>query len=130
MRRSVVTGWTGSRPSRGRTTPEAGTEGTPAATGEAPSAGGLSVVAKDIKFDPATLKAAAGAVSITFKNEDSTIHNLHVFKGSDAKGESVGSTKPEAGPKTETLNLDLQPGQYFYQCDVHPDQMKGKLTVS
>jgi len=92
--------------------------------------GALALVGKDLKFDKSTLEAKAGTVVIEFDNQDSGVmHNLHVFKGKDASGESVGATDIAMGPTKQTLTLNLQPGTYYYQCDVHQTTMTGKLVV-
>jgi plastocyanin len=67
-----------------------------------------------------------------FENRDEGIpHNVHFFSGADASGEDLAATAIEAGAGGQTLALgDLAPGAYFYQCDVHPSQMTGTLTVS
>ena len=101
---------------------------TPASTGGAGATIGL--LGRDSKFDKATLSASAGAVTINFENADAGVpHNLHVFKGADAKGQSVGTTDLEAGPLKQVLKLTLERGSYYYHCDVHPTTMKGVLTV-
>ncbi len=98
----------------------------PAPTGD----GGLVVVAKDITFSPEHLTAKAGPATVTLRNEDGTLHNIHVFKGDDASGQSLGATQPESGPSTSTLDVTLEPGTYFYQCDIHPSQMQGTIKVT
>jgi outer membrane protein assembly factor BamB/plastocyanin len=126
------------------TTPSAGGTTTPAASGTpSPSSSGtpsgtttsgatsLTVVGQNIAFDKTTLKAPAGKVTVTFDNKDNGIpHNIHFFKGDNANGESVAASPIKPGPATDTLTMNLQPGTYFYQCDVHPLQMHGTLTVS
>ena len=102
---------------------------TPTIATPAPPA--LTLAAKNTTFDKTALQATPGKVTIVFMNEDNgTVHNLHVFSGSDAKGESMGQTQLTAGPVTLTLSVDLTRGTYHYQCDAHPDQMNGTLTVS
>jgi plastocyanin len=55
---------------------------------------------------------------------------VHIFKGTDASGESVAQTDINTGPKTDTLNFGpLDAGTYYYHCDVHPATMFGTLTV-
>ncbi|HEX5480787.1 MAG TPA: cupredoxin domain-containing protein [Dehalococcoidia bacterium] len=108
---------------------------TPAVGGAPAGSGGatttLQVVAQGTVFEQTELSAPAGTVTIAFENKDAGIlHNLHVYKGADASGESVGPTKLQAGPTSETLTLRLEPGAYYYQCDAHPTSMKGTLTVS
>lgn len=91
----------------------------------------LQLVAQGTVFEQTELSAPAGTVTIEFQNKDAGIlHNLHVHKGTDASGESMGSTKLQAGPTSTTLTLQLEPGAYYYQCDAHPTSMKGTLTVS
>ena len=92
----------------------------------------LTLVAESVQFKQRSLAASAGPVTIAFENHDNGIpHNVHVFVGGDASGASVGSTEIETGAVQQTLELgDLAPGSYFYQCDVHPSQMMGTLTVS
>ncbi len=90
----------------------------------------LKVVGKDITFDKTELEANSGAVSIEFDNQDTSIpHNLHVLRGTGPSGDSIDLTKITSGPVVQTLDLQLEPGAYFFQCDVHPNQMKGVLEV-
>jgi len=90
----------------------------------------LTVTARNITFDPTTLNARAGGVGIDFRNEDSgTTHNIHFFRGSDASGQSVATTNVTSGPDEQRLSFLAEAGQYFYRCDVHPDQMHGQLVV-
>jgi len=111
----------------------AGPAGTPtAAPTPAANAQHLALVGENIQFDTSTLTAnAANPIVIDFNNKDDGVeHNVHVFKGTDASGESVGQTDIAAGPTTQTLDLGtLAPGTYYYHCDVHPDAMTGTLTV-
>lgn len=91
----------------------------------------LKVIGKDITFDKTELEANSGAVSVEFDNQDDAIpHNFHVFKGTGPSGDSVDLTKITSGPVVQTLDLQIEPGAYFFKCDVHPNQMKGTLVVS
>jgi len=92
--------------------------------------GELRLIAKNTLFDKSELRAEAGEVTIIDDNQDpGIVHNVHVFEGSDASGEDVGMTDLEAGPATQTLTLNLEAGEYFYQCDAHPATMFGTLIV-
>lgn len=94
------------------------------------SGSALKVIGKDITFDKTELEANSGAITIEFDNQDDAIpHNFHVFKGTGPSGESVDLTEVTAGPVVQTLTVQLDPGTYFYHCDVHPNQMKGTLVV-
>jgi plastocyanin len=113
--------------------PSAGASPSAAAASPTSGAGAetkLELVESNIAFDKTELTASPGAVTIHVNNKDGGIpHNLHVFKGSSASGESVGTTAIEAGPGEQDLKLTLAAGDYFFQCDVHPPTMSGKLTV-
>lgn len=92
----------------------------------------VTLVASSVRFEQRSLAAPAGEVTIAFDNRDQGVsHNVHVFRGNDASGDDVGSTEIETGAIRQTLALgDLAAGSYFYQCDVHPSQMTGTLTIS
>jgi plastocyanin len=90
------------------------------------------VIGQALAFDKTELLGFAGqGLTITFDNRDSGVaHNIHFFNGADETAPDAGSTDVEAGPVVQTLKLDpLDPGEYFYRCDVHPGQMEGKLTT-
>ncbi|MDP9235927.1 MAG: c-type cytochrome [Chloroflexota bacterium] len=112
----------------GQTAPAA----SPTQTGPSTPAADLTVIGQGTAFDKTELLGIAGQeLTITFDNRDSGIaHNIHFFKGADATAPDGGSTEIAAGPVVQTLKLDpLDPGDYYYQCDVHPGQMEGKLTT-
>ena len=99
---------------------------------ETPSAGGNTVVANNNKFDKSALEATAGQeLSVTFQNKDKVKHNLHFYDKKNgvvlaqgASGEIID------GGKSETIKFTPPgPGTFYFQCDLHPDQMNGKLTV-
>jgi plastocyanin len=82
------------------------------------------------EFDVEEVEVLAGSVTIRFDNRDGgVIHNIHFFEGDDADGESVAETDLEPGPIEQTLTFDVEPGEYFYQCDAHPTTMTGTLIV-
>lgn len=90
----------------------------------------ITLVSLNTLFDKSELRAEAGEITITHDNQDGGIvHDLAVFMGTDNKGELMGATELEAGPVTQTLTLNLEPGEYFYVCESHPATMSGSLTV-
>lgn len=107
--------------------------GTPAASPTAATAAtAFTIIGKNLTFDKTALTGAAGKVlTITFKNEDAGVpHNIHFYNGASATAPSIGKTDIVIGPVTQTLKIGpLQPGKYYFQCDVHPTQMNGVLTV-
>ena len=93
-----------------------------------PASAGTTVVGRNISFSTDTLSATVGQpVTITFVNQDSVdLHNFHVLAGSQ------GDFKTEIrfGPDTQSLTFTINmAGAYRFQCDTHPDQMNGTLTV-
>lgn len=115
----------------------AGTEqpsGSPTAAGtEQPSTGGgeeLEISAVNIMFTRDRMQADAGTITIVFENNDAGIpHNFAIYPSSDELNNPIAKTDIEAGEVTQRLTVDLEPGEYFYQCDVHPTLMTGALIV-
>jgi plastocyanin len=115
--------------------------GSPAATGGAPaSAGGggastaatcaaaaagasptVTVTIKDFAFSPEPVTAKVGDV-IGWTNNDSAGHTASLVDG-------TCTTDTIANGQTQSLVFSA-PGTYPYQCNIHPSQMKGTITVS
>jgi len=116
--------------------PTSVTTAAPAPTSDATAApaqpSAITLVASSVRFEQRSLAAPPGEVTIAFDNRDQGIpHNVHVFRGNDASGDDIGATEIETGAIRQTLALGgLAAGSYFYQCDVHPSQMTGTLTIS
>ena len=119
-------------PTSAGSTPLSGGQPAPTASagsGTAAASTDLTVVASNISFDKSSLNAPAGEVKLTLNNQDAIAHNLHLYKGNDASGQSIGMTPIQAGPVQNSFSANLAPGTYHYQCDVHPTQMHGTLVV-
>ena|SRR5687768_15855248 len=76
---------------------------------------------KSYKFDPQVIEVASGS-EVTWTNEDDFPHNVHLLTGSDETldlpiGDSVSFTFDEAG-------------DFYYECSIHPQQMRGKVIVA
>ncbi len=114
-------------------TPASQATGTPQGTATSGGGGGstLSITASNILFDKTKLTASAGTVKIELDNKDGGVpHNINVFDGKDATAKSLGATAIVPGPAKQVLTLDLKPGTYYFQCDVHLATMSGTLTVN
>ena len=93
-----------------------------------PSPADTTVVGRNISFSIDTLSATVGQqVTITFDNQDSGIpHNFHVLAGS--QGDFQTEIRPGPNTQSVTFTIDVA-GTYRFQCNVHPGQMNGTLTV-
>lgn len=75
---------------------------------------------KSYKFEPAAIVVEAGS-EVTWTNDDDFPHNVHLLDGSD-----VTEDLPVGG--SATIAFD-EPGDVYYECSIHPDQMHGKIVV-
>ena len=107
-----------------------------AAAGAAPAGGGqagpgtIVNVATDNKFAPVQLNANANeATKLTLQNRGQALHNLHILNVKGADGKDVATQILPAG-QSETITFTLATaGTYDFNCDVHPVEMRGKITV-
>ena len=92
----------------------------------------LEVVAQGLAFDTNCLAAPAQEpFEIVFDNQDAGVpHNVAIYTDSTAaEGLFTGETFP--GVDEQTYRVDpLNAGDYFFRCDVHPDQMTGAFVVA
>jgi len=93
--------------------------------------GAVEITAEEtLLFNVDTIEATAGEdFTITLVNNDTAPHNISIYteEGGDLLGE-VGATA-EAGQTVTTDVAALEPGTYYFQCDIHPD-MNGSVVVS
>jgi plastocyanin len=92
--------------------------------------GAVEITAEQsLVFNVDTIEAPAGEdFTITLVNNDSAPHNISIY--TEEGGEMLGSAgaTAEAG---QTVTVDvaaLEPGTYYFQCDIHPD-MNGTVVV-
>jgi plastocyanin len=84
-----------------------------------------------IQFDKAELTVQAdGSVTVAADNTDTDIpHNFAVYTDESAQ-DLIAKTETCDGPCEDSVTFDIpEPGEYFFQCDVHPDQMVGTFIV-
>lgn len=93
-----------------------------------PVADGPTIVAKDLKFTPANVEVKAGQnFTLHFDNQESAPHNVAIFT------DSTASTAVSIGEIVSSKQADqvvpaLQPGSYFFRCDVHRE-MTGTIVA-
>ncbi len=105
------------------------------AVSETPTQGGA---APDIKmigvrsFDRSELTIAADTeVTIVAENIDG-LHSFAIFVDEEYRPghiEPIARTEACFSPCTVTLAVNLTPGEYFFRCQVHPEEMVGTLTA-
>ncbi len=91
--------------------------------------GEVALSANDLAFDASTIQAQAGEdFTITFTNNESDQHNVAVY--TEEGGDLIGATDVIGGPDatSEVVIEGLEPGTYYFRCDIHPD-MEGTIVV-
>ena len=89
-------------------------------TGETPALGVTVVRIEDFAFAPANIVIEAGA-TVTWTDFDSARHTVTSDDGDELDSPLFG--------RGETYSHTfLEPGEYAYHCDPHP-QMRGLVTV-
>jgi plastocyanin len=93
-----------------------------------PADADVSVTAVDNAFEQTTLTAPAGeAFTLALINEDTVPHNVSIYTDSSVSDELYVGEYVTDG----TIVYDvpaLEPGEYFFRCDLHPE-MTGTLVV-
>ncbi len=105
-----------------------GAGGGPATAAPSLPAADVSLGAKDIAYDQTSLTAPAGkGFTFAFDNRDAGVpHNVAI---KDASGKELFKGRIITGPHVVVYDVPaLPPGQYIFQCSVHPN-MTGTLTV-
>ena len=95
---------------------------TPDANGE------VRIVSKDLKFLQTNVSVAANKpFRIVLDNQEAAPHNVTVYRDDPGKPLSRGEIFSGPGQRTQDVPA-LQPGNYSFLCDVHPD-MKGAIAA-
>ncbi len=89
---------------------------------------GPTIVAKDMKFAPASVEVKAGQnLTLHFDNQDAAPHNVAIYADSSASQKiSIGEIV-SSGTKDQVVPA-LAAGTYFFRCDVHTD-MTGTIVA-
>jgi plastocyanin len=93
-----------------------------------PVADGPTIVARDMKFQTASVEVKAGTnLTLHFDNQDSAPHNVAIYTDSSAATPvSVGQIV--ASGTSDQVIPALAAGTYFFRCDVHHD-MTGTIVA-
>ncbi len=88
----------------------------------------VAITSRDLKFDVATLTVPAGATfSLRLTNVEAAPHNVAIYQDSSA-GDDVFVGDVITSSSIVYQVPALEPGSYFFRCDVHPD-MNGTLVA-
>jgi plastocyanin len=91
----------------------------------------LSIASSNAVFSTDCLAAPAGkAFTIAFDNQDAGVpHNVSIYADESA-GQALFTGDLVSGPKKIVYEVPaLEPGTYFFRCDVHPTTMTGTFVV-
>ena len=93
------------------------------------SGGTVEVTAAELEFNVETIVAPAGeAFTVSFTNNEAVPHNFSVYTEEGGEEIAIGNVIDEG--ETDEVSIDaLEPGEYFFVCDVHPTEMTGTLVV-
>ena len=83
------------------------------------------VVAQDMAFDADEVHIPAGhpATIVIDNRDDGVNHNIHIEDAPEPD-----RTPLEPGRSRQAITVDLQPGEYTFVCDLHPN-MEGKIIA-
>jgi len=95
------------------------------------NAGPKPEITTDDKFSQTSYTVYAGQqVTIDVENQGSNPHNMHILGVTNPDGSDIKTDILSAGNSAKlTFTID-KPGTYNFQCDVHPTEMKGTVTVN
>lgn len=109
-------------------------DGTPEPTGPVTE---TTITASGIKFDKPTLTfPAATEVTVTFENADTGVpHDFTVWESeaaatSNDAGAKIAATNQIAGGNADDVSFAIpEPGEYYFNCTIHPPSMFGTVEV-
>lgn len=101
--------------------------GAPSQPAASPSGDEIVVVAKDLKFDVATIEVEADTpTAIILDNQENVPHNIAVKNGA---GETIFQGEIVSAKKAADILPPLPAGTYTFWCELHPD-MQGTIDAS
>ena len=90
--------------------------------------GVVEVTAENLEVNAEVIEAPAGEdFTIRLVNDDTAPHNISVYTEEGGEEIAKGDTA-EGGATVETVVPALEPGEYYFVCDIHPN-MNGTLVV-
>jgi plastocyanin len=88
----------------------------------------VEVTAQGTAFDTSEIALPADTPStIAFDNQDSVPHNVAIY--TEQGGEPLFAGDIITATTADYPVPPLEAGSYYFQCDVHPTEMNGTVTV-
>lgn len=92
--------------------------------------GELTLAADNLEFDKESLDFPAGSeVVLRFENHEAIPHNFSLYESKGGEPIFEGPILNAEGEVEYEFETPAA-GEYYFQCDVHPDQMNGTVNVS
>ena len=90
--------------------------------------GTVDISAADLAFDANVIQATAGeAFTVSFTNNEAVPHNFSVY--TEEGGEAIATGEIITEGVTDEVEIEaLEPGEYYFVCDLHPE-MNGTIVV-
>jgi len=92
----------------------------------------VTITARNLAYDKRTIAASPGVdMTVVLDNQDSgVLHNIAFYTNRSAGTKIyIGELTAGPGKLTENFKAPSSPGNYFFRCDAHPDQMTGTFVV-
>jgi plastocyanin len=92
--------------------------------------GEFRIAADELAFDADQLDfPAASEVALLFENQEAVPHNVSIYEEEGGEAIFTGEILNTEGEITYEFTTP-EAGTYYFQCDVHPAQMQGRVVVS
>lgn len=88
----------------------------------------VSVSAANVAFDTTTIELGGGKATVHFRNADVVAHNIAIFPDEQTLDKALFRGEIIQGGEDTTYDIELEPGTYYFHCDVHPN-MSGSVVV-
>ncbi|SRR5712692_7751614 len=90
----------------------------------------LMETATDNVFKPDAYTVDLGQpYTLTMENKGDAIHNWHILDLKRVSGKEIETALTDPHKSASVSFTIARAGVYHFQCDVHPDTMKGTITV-
>ncbi|MFN2526507.1 MAG: cupredoxin domain-containing protein [Actinomycetota bacterium] len=101
--------------------------------GPGPGPGAVTLVAQGVAFDQTEIALPPEGATVTLDNRDTTPHNFAIYANAE-DGNAFANALFDGpdlsgGDSIEYEVGAIDPGEYYFQCDLHPGTMNGTVTI-